>query len=74
MFRKYIQAAILSTIIAYPTGSFAKTLIPQWYNCNFIHKQGKYYCATSCLDTRTGKSVSIYPAVCRLSPGPSVSR
>jgi hypothetical protein len=48
-----------------PSMSIAKTLIPYWYKCNFTHKEGKYYCATTCVDTRTGRLVSIYPAVCR---------
>ena len=64
---------LLLTMIACPSVSFAKTLIPAWYNCNFSHKQGTYYCATSCINTRTLQLVNIYPAVCRSSPGTSKS-
>jgi hypothetical protein len=65
MFSKCIPTATLLLIILCPSASYAKTLIPTWYKCSFTHKQGKYVCATSCVDTRTGKLVPIYPAVCR---------
>jgi hypothetical protein len=65
MFSKCIPAATLLLIILCPSVSYAKTLIPTWYKCSFTHKDGKYYCATSCVNTKTGNLVTIYPAVCR---------
>jgi hypothetical protein len=71
MFNKIAEAGIVISILMLPSIAVAKTLIPESYQCNFNKKEGKFWCATSCVDTKTGKPVHVSPAVCRATPGMS---
>jgi hypothetical protein len=67
--KSMMSCILTSALIAFPAS--AKTLIPPSYTCDFDQKEGKYFCATTCIDSKTGKSVHINPAACRLKRGTS---
>jgi hypothetical protein len=52
-----------------PSMSYAKTLIPSFYNCNFDDPEGRFFCATTCINMKTQATIHIDPPVCRLTPG-----
>jgi hypothetical protein len=59
MFNKVIQITASAFILVYPSASFA-AIIPPWYKCDY-QRVGKshVYCATVCVNTRTGNFVHI---------------
>jgi hypothetical protein len=71
MSNKIAEAGIVIAILVLPSIAVAKTLIPVSYQCNFNKKEGRLWCATSCVDTKTGKLVRVSPAICRATPGMS---
>jgi hypothetical protein len=71
MFNKIAISGIVIVTLILPSIAVAKTFIPVFYQCNFDKKEGKLWCATSCVDTKTGKLVHVSPAICRATPGMS---
>jgi hypothetical protein len=57
--KKLIKITAAIVILVYPSVSFA-TILPPWYNCDY-QRVGKthIYCATVCVNTRTGNFVHI---------------
>ena len=71
MFKTIVMTGTAIAILVLPSIAVAKTLIPKWYNCSYNQKEGNLWCATTCVNTKTGQLVHISPAVCRQTRGTS---
>ena len=71
MIKTIVITGTAIAVLVLPSITVAKTFIPTWYNCNYSQKEGNLWCATTCVNTRTGQLVHISPAVCRPTPGTS---
>jgi hypothetical protein len=68
MIKTIVMTGTAIAILVLPSIAVAKTVIPYWYNCNYNQKEGNLWCATTCVNTRTGQLVHISPAACRPTP------